>query len=51
MFLRVVDRLSLLINGEEASAMLAYMADAVAAMESVFMTAVAEHAAAKGTPA
>jgi aminoglycoside phosphotransferase (APT) family kinase protein len=50
-FLRVVDRLSLIINGEEASAMLAYMSDAVAAMESVFMTAVADHAAAKGARA
>ena len=46
-FLRVVDRLAMFARGEASSTLLAYMADGVAAMHSVFVGAVADHAAAQ----
>jgi aminoglycoside phosphotransferase (APT) family kinase protein len=44
-FLRVADRLAMFARGEASSALLAYMADGQAAMQSVFVGAVADHAA------
>lgn len=43
-FIRVLDQLARLARGETSSAMLAYMADGVAGMESVFMDAILDHA-------
>jgi aminoglycoside phosphotransferase (APT) family kinase protein len=50
-FLRIVERLGTLIRGETSSALLAYMADSVAGMESVFMTAITDHARTTEVPA
>jgi aminoglycoside phosphotransferase (APT) family kinase protein len=50
-FLGVLRRLATLIRGETTSVLLAYMADSVAGMESVFMNAIAAHAQAIGAPA
>jgi aminoglycoside phosphotransferase (APT) family kinase protein len=47
-FLRILEQLGTLIRGETSSALLAYMADSVAGMESVFMDAIAAHAQATG---
>jgi aminoglycoside phosphotransferase (APT) family kinase protein len=44
-FLQIVERLGTLIRGEASSAMLAYLADAVAGMHSVFLDAIAGAAA------
>jgi aminoglycoside phosphotransferase (APT) family kinase protein len=47
-FLRMLSQVATLIRGETSSVLLAYMADAVAAMESVFMNAIATHAQVTG---
>jgi aminoglycoside phosphotransferase (APT) family kinase protein len=46
-FLRVADRLAMFARGDASSALLAYMADGQAAMQSVFMRAVTDHAEAR----
>jgi aminoglycoside phosphotransferase (APT) family kinase protein len=46
-YVRIMERLGMLVRGEASSAMLAYMADSVPGMQNVFLNAINAHADAK----